>query len=545
MFIENIEIENWKCWRYKVSFNFKQHELIKWKNGTGKSSLMEAINYAIWGKYPIGFNANSVRNKDDKPCNIIITFSTKNELFIIKRSFGNVRNYDNICELYINDKLICESNRTIEDYMNKIINSKISTQLWTNNLVTSDILKDKFFQNNIIDDIIEDPRNLIGIYDSTIRRNNKKINSFNEEILDINEIEKSIEIYKEKLKNVSKDSSNNKELLSANKAKEAFEDLEKLKKNDFYSKISEITDEIVNKYNNLERKFKSIDLINSKIEEEEKKTSNRYSLFNKRILEYMLDYNKKNRICYLCGSNITDECNKSIEDQINSCGRSDELIKELKDAKEFLSKYDKNILTVYIKNKDLNQIISKCPNFEEIIKKNNTENEKLWKEFDNLNNLLGKAKIQQEKIKEIKELEKQNIQYKDYILVLKDYIRKATNYFTYRITNKASMSLLSMNNRYKKILLTEDGFKVAVLNENTGALEALSVHRLSSGEKTICALSLLLAVHDILVPELPLIFDETFAALDSDNLNQVKKFLNRQKETQIFIITHDQTWEEF
>ena len=545
MFIENIEIENWKCWKFKTIFNFKQHELIKWKNGTGKSSLMEAINYAIWGKYPIGYTANTVRNIDTKPCNIVIHFSNKNEFFVIKRSFGNTRAYDNICELYINDKLICESNRSIEDYMNKIINSKISTQLWTNNLTTSEILKDKFFQNNIIDDILEDARNLQGIYDSKIRRNNKVINGFNENILDINFIEKSIEEYKIKLKDISKESTSNKELSNANKAKEAAIDLEKLKEEPLYSKIYNISDEIVNTYNSLERKYKSIETIDNRISEEEKKTTNRYSMFNKSILENMLKYNIENKTCYLCGNKITDSCNEEIKNAIESCGRSDELIFELNKAKEFLTKYDKKVLEIYNRNKLLNSVIAICPNYEEIIKKHNNENEKLWKEFDELNNQLGKAKIQQEKLKEIKELEKENSQLRDYITILKDYIHKATNYFSYKILNEASISLKSMNNRYKKIVLTDDGFQVIVLNENDGSSNLLSVNRLSSGEKTICALSLLFAIHNILVPELPLIFDETFAALDSDNLEQVKRFLNKQKDTQIFIITHDQTWEEF
>ena len=109
--------------------------------------------------------------------------------------------------------------------------------------------------------------------------------------------------------------------------------------------------------------------------------------------------------------------------------------------------------------------------------------------------------------------------------------------------NKASGYLSSINSRYKQICLYEKNFYVIVEDEEL-ALHMLPVARLSNGEKTMCALSLLFSIHNLLVPELPLLFDETFSALDRENLYQIQQFLSKQK-SQIFIITHDKQWQEF
>ena len=63
MFINSIELENWKCFLNRTKFNFKNHELISMKNGSGKTSIFEAIMFIMWGQTPIGFNLNTVRDR--------------------------------------------------------------------------------------------------------------------------------------------------------------------------------------------------------------------------------------------------------------------------------------------------------------------------------------------------------------------------------------------------------------------------------------------------------------------------------------------------
>ena len=62
---------------------------------------------------------------------------------------------------------------------------------------------------------------------------------------------------------------------------------------------------------------------------------------------------------------------------------------------------------------------------------------------------------------------------------------------------------------------------------------------LSKGKKTIVALSLILAIREIFMPNLPLIMDESFVNLDAENLNGIKDIINTDKN-QWIIVSHDE-----
>ena len=149
MKINHLELTNWRCFEKKKVVNFKNHELITMENGTGKTSIFDAIGFAIWGKAPIGFNFNTVRFNDEKPCRIYIEFEMNNfnriDNYTIERIFGSANSNNNIAELKINDELICESTRNIESFMNKIINYNICSQLWSSSLINTSILDKNFF----------------------------------------------------------------------------------------------------------------------------------------------------------------------------------------------------------------------------------------------------------------------------------------------------------------------------------------------------------------------------------------------------------------
>ena len=557
MFIKYIELENWKCFKNKTKFEFDKHQLIKWKNGQGKSSLMEAINYVIWQKLPVGFNLNSIRNDENKPCTLFICFNHSNNEITIERTFGCRNASGNCYNLYFNGKLICESARSIDEYMNKIINSKIAGQLWTNNLSTSDILDERFFTTNILNDILEDSQKLVASYTSKTRANNKMINGFESELknlIDIDDVKSKMDNIQSKLKKLS--SSKDVNLNLANSARDAEEKLGVLFLSDSFMKykdklknIDSEIDQYMSNATKFLKLYKQKDSFEKSLEEELKKKDNRYSLFNKTILQKMLQFNNENGICYLCGNEATKECNDKIKDEIENCGRSEEKIAQLKENLEFINSMTLEEAEIIGTINDLKNTIKRCPDWKKILDEVNEENDKLWEEFNNYQNLYSTALKQQEKLKLINEAKVENEQNSFKLQVLHDYISKAKKYYTSKLMKKASISLKSMNSRYQGIYLTENGFEVLVQSDNAsggvGVFSLLPVARLSSGEKTMCALSLLFATHSLVVPELPLIFDETFAALDKDNLTQIQKFLRMQVNTQIFIITHDQNWEEF
>lgn len=537
MFIKHLEVENWKCFARKKYFDFHQHELISQRNGTGKTSLFEAILYAIWGKAPIGFNLNTVRYDDKKACRVFISFDLiidgENKEATIERIFGGA---SLCCELKIEGVLICESVRSIEVYMNAIINQKITTQLWTSSLINSDITSSNFFTKSVLEDILKDPLKLAIIYKSKIYAYNKKINSFHEKVLDIEEIEKKLEEIKCKLKEKT-DGDINRAKYSEIAAKKILE---------LEIKVSEFNLNYILSVDDAKiyiRTIKDFNQISEALLLESKKKESIFSNFNEREIRKIIDISQKNKHCILCGGDFNEDHKKKLDIELSLKGRSEEKIKKLKDSLNFLNKYNKEWANIVIEIESQKTILSKCLNYSEIINNYNDENNKLWDQFNLYQKEYSLALKQQEELKEINLLKVQVDSFKEKLIILDEYIQDASVDYTNKIMEKATQYLSSINSRYKQICLYEGSFHVAVEDENF-ALNLLPIVRLSGGEKTICALSLLFAIHNIVVPELPLLFDETFSALDVENLEQIQRFL-RNQHSQIFIITHDKHWNEF
>lgn len=534
MIIKTLEVENWKCFLNKRTFKFKKHELIKMKNGTGKTSIFEAILYGIWGKPPVGFNLNTVRNDSNKPCRVYITFDLNIQgeglkEATIERIFGS---NSPLYELRIDGTLVCESVRTIESYMDNIINQKITTQLWTSSLIESDITSSNFFTKSILDDILKDPLSLVSIYKSKIYANNKRINSFKETVLDINALEKELIEIKAKLKEKSDGN------ITLAKASEnaAIQVAELEKKIEGF----EMSLENARLYSRL---YNQKDLIEASLDEEEKKRVSIFSNFNSREIEKIIKASENSGSCLLCGGKFDVTRVQHLREELSLTGRSEEKISKLKEQLKLLEA-DKTKVEALLELESQKSIVRKCPNFKEIIEGYNEENNKLWKEFEKIQKNYALALKQQEELKELNALKVEVESYREKLAVLNEYIKNASVHYTNEIMGKASQYLSSINSRYKQIYLYEEGFYVVVEDENF-ALNLLPITRLSNGEKTMCALSLLFAVHNVIVPELPLLFDETFSALDIENLEQVQNFLRKQDDTQIFIITHEKSWNEF
>lgn len=549
MFIKRLEVENWKCFEKKKVFNFDKHMLLSYGNGFGKTSIMQAIEFAVFGKAPAGFNFNTVRNSEEKPCTVSLYFTIntndgiESEANII-RSFGNNNASANISELRIDNQLVCESVRTIYDYMDKLLNQKITSQLWTSSLITSDIISNNFFTKNILDDILAEPIELQKEYTSRIYRKNREINSFKEVVLDIDKIKDELDKIKSKLK----ENPNNSSITLARSAKNADEKIKELQK-----KIRDIidSDNDNNKIPSLEdcrkftRLYSTLSRMKNNLEEEKKKEDNIFSKFSKREIEKIIAVSEELNTCIICGSNFTKEHKEKTIQQLNNCGRSEARIKELEENITFVESMNKTIVDAILEIESQKIIVNKCKNYQEIIDSYDENNNKLWEEFQKVQKDLAIAMKQQEQLKHINELKAEVENDREKLNFVKDYIEKSSIYHTNQLLSKASSYLSSINTRYKQICLYENSFYVVVENAETFALDLLPVARLSNGEKTMCALSLIFAMHNIITPQLPLIFDESFSALDSDNLNQVKRFLRRQSQTQIFVITHDTTWVEF
>ena len=528
MLIKSLTLENWKCFKNKKKFEFENHELMIGKNGTGKTSKFEAILYAFYGKAPKGFNLNTVRNDVDKPCEITLVFEYNNSEYKIHRKFGSA---SPVSELFINGKAICESVREIEQHINSIIDYKIVQQLWTGNLIGSDILTSSFLSDVVLKDIFEEPNKIISVLKARRFKNNKIVNSFEfDSSLNTKEIELEIEEIKAKLKDKTDSNIN-----LAIRIKEQVKELEELvSKYSFDGIDSSISSKFL-------REYKNLDKYKNELELELSKTDTIYSKFSISELKKILDVSELNNKCVICGNSFDSKHKEEILSEIANSGRSENKINELKEKISFIEKYDLELINAYNDKIKLESSINSMPNYQEVIDKYDEHNNELWDKVDSLQQRLTKSLIQDEKLKEINELKKVIESDADKLSIVQKYIEDAKNYYTSEILNKSSKYLMSINTRYKQISIYENEFCVFVENEN-GVVDLVSVQLLSKGEKTMVALALLFSIHSLFVPELPLLFDETFVALDNENLSKVQSFLNSRKDVQMFIITHDLSW---
>lgn len=528
MFITSLYVTNWKCWKETRKFNFDRLEIINKPNGTGKTSLFEAISFGIWGKPPAGFNLNTVRNDENKTCKVEIFFELQNDNIHIIRSFPS----PTIAELYVNNNLICESVRTIEKWINERLNYNLVNQLWTNDLIHSQITDPNFFIKTVLEDKLKDPIALQIEFKSRIYQTNRNINKIN---IDTNlpnkkDTEDKIKDLEIKLKDGTIDSSLLSSARLAQKASEINDDVELSSK-----EISEI----INNTNKIYR-IGNIEKLKENLKIELNKCESKWGLYSNSIIKKML--NDSICECALCKRPLSSDELNELKRLFENGGRSEEKILELTNNISYLEKWE-NKIEHFKEILSARQKINECKNWKEILSKYNSESENNWKEYKNLQDILRKINENEQNLKIIKELKSNVEDYNNKLLVLNAYIKDTNDNLTNSILQNTTDIITKINSRYKQVVCWENNFYVMVEDENL-VLNLLPIQRLSNGEKTIISLAILLSVHKLFVPEIPLLFDEAFSALDRENLSVVKNII-KNHNGQIFVITHDNSWNYF
>ena len=49
MKITTLSLENWKCFADRLDLSFSNIEIFSFPNGSGKTSVLEALYYGLWG----------------------------------------------------------------------------------------------------------------------------------------------------------------------------------------------------------------------------------------------------------------------------------------------------------------------------------------------------------------------------------------------------------------------------------------------------------------------------------------------------------------
>ena len=128
---------------------------------------------------------------------------------------------------------------------------------------------------------------------------------------------------------------------------------------------------------------------------------------------------------------------------------------------------------------------------------------------------------------------------KECIEITDAYIAQAKEFYAEKIVAGATDLLSSINNRYIKLFIKDGIYMVDLYDKDYTTKKTLPVATLSQGERGIVAFSLIMTIRDMFMPHLPLIMDESFANLDSNNLLAIKEIVQKDRQ-QWIVVSHDE-----
>lgn len=546
MKINYVKFMNWKSFVRKT-VKFDQMNIINFPNGYGKTSIFEGIIFALYAKRPYGLTFSDLKNDPDSDTIIELSLDftdaqgeTNN--IIILRKFNR---YNGSGALYLNNEMLTSNSTEMFNYIDNIIPYNIVSVLWSeDSLKYSKILKPEFLISEIFEYIFKDPKKIQKYYKNNIFSLNKQIKQLESGIninvkKEIEDIDKQLKQIQENLKGQSIEKYQHNQAIMVKQAVEALKEFD-------LDKVIENRDDIARFEGILKNRNKADLLMQMHIrymEEKTKVSESPMSLIDHKTLVYIMEESEN------IGKNIISddvwrqETSKKIKDLLKKGTLDKGFLENLGNGIELLKKYEVEDVEYSKKYYKLLEVSKSMDNYQEIIDQYNEETNSLWNKFNQLS-----TKRQS--------LERQNIAFDNYMKLKDDldkekaklnlvetYILDASKYYSNNITNEASDILNSLNPRYDQLFLEDGKYQVAVLGQDMQTLSLSNILKLSSGEKTLVAVSLVLAAHKLFFPNIPLLFDESFSALDKENIGALKERF-KKNNFQTFIITHDKYWTE-
>lgn len=518
LFIRTLYLDNWKCFSEPLEMSFNTIEIFSFPNGAGKTSVLEAIYFGIWGKTD---NKLSTYQNHDGQTKIVIDFEILGISYKIVREFPKTS-----AILYKNGEIFKRGAREILSFIESIFPYTLVKKLWfKGDVAESDILNFNFFKDEILAERLHDPLILGKYYSQIARQKQRDANniSIQEDIRELKFIDINIDVITSQIK--KKSSVNSYQYYNALQAKEAKEKLKEIP--------TLVSQSDISRWNTINETQ-----VKQALEQEKQKFVDKtLSSLSHQVLQSVYFANNNQGKCTICDGEWTNKRRTYIESILSTGFKSDTLIKQLEDTLAFKKQFtqeqiDESVQYYVLKNK-----IDSCPQWQSILEEYNEENNKLWDQLDTLKREREQALLNQEKIKQKSKLLDEVKDAKEKAGFIQTYIDKATEYYTQTLLSKASAKLHEINEDYNDITIsTEDNSLLVSVRENK-----LSVGQLSRGEKTMVALSLITTIRDIFAPSMPLIFDESFASLSENNNTQVIEIL-KDSDEQLFVVSHNPKW---
>lgn len=534
--LKTLELENFNSYlgKHEISFEENQGNLVLIKgideldassNGTGKSSIVDAIVFAIYGrslKKELNLD-DLVCNKSKEPLRVCLTFvdSSKGIVkhkYAIERIRSKSPSYSK-CNLFIDEELV-SADLTTTETQNKIEQLLGDYQMFVNNNVLNPELF-RFLKGNSAQkiDILERVLNLnivskIFFTLSNVAKEDQQVFSKND--VEYYALKKTLENLAQQEENVNKNVKENIEILSLHNEKllaeivelESQKKIHSLKIEDLRPVIEKLGEEIA-------------ELNKSKIEVEQT-----ISEHKKRITYY-----EKNEICHACKQKISNREStlKEHKEKLKECQKSIESNRreiEKLQSSEVLVDYDK---TANAANECIKQINEKQYQIK--------NNKKTIEKFSNISSSasqLNEVKVKLEEIEVEWKDSKEKMEITDFwreLLVPKSKVRMALTGDLLKILNASVQK--HINNFYSKNFslhfFVDDNIYEVIEIEG----RRLKYDQLSSGEKAKVDIVIVISLLEIAMTYFKnnklkfLIIDEALDHLDNVWAKYVIEFIKQ------------------
>ena len=515
--------------------------LIQGANGAGKSTFIDALCYALFGKPFRNINKNQLVNSINlKDCIVEVEFSIGKKDYMVRRGIK-----PSIFEIYVNGKMLDQSanKRDHQEYLEKGI-LKLNKRSFCQIVVLGSTSFIPFMElktserRKIIEDLLD-----IEIFSSMnllLRgRNTDLRNDLIENDHEIDLVKSEIEIHNEYMenlkKNVDKEIQDKKEDITKNENQIGSYEEDNTSKN----KTIDALKKTISDLDSVTGKKSKLEVYEDKFEKEVKKLSREITFF------------KQNSDCPTCTQSIEEEFKLSqITGKEKKVGEFSSALEALEEKFTEVNTRLSEIIEVQRKmsgkqldiNENNNSIIAiqryiekVRKNIEGLRKNKSGMNAEDKKKIDKLNNKVGNLKDKLSSLlgtKEIYDIASELLKdtgiktaiIKQYIPVMNKIINKYLKHLDFYIS-------FNFDENFKEEILSRhrDDFTYASFSE---------------GEKMRINIALLLTWRKIArmknsVNTNLLVLDETFdSSLDSDGTEELIKILDEFENSNVFVISH-------